>query len=112
MQVNNCERVGGKGLFSLKFVPKGDIVFVLTGTIKDTPCKYSIEIGQNQHILDSKGVFMNHSFNPSCKIDGKNVIAVKNILIGDELCFNYNKNETHMACPFKVNGVEVKGKFS
>ena len=112
MQVSECERVGGKGLFSLKFVPKDDIVFVLTGPIKDTPCKYSIEIGENQHILDDEGVFMNHSFDPSCKIDGKNVVAVKNILIGDELCFNYNESETHMACPFEVNGVEVKGKFS
>ena len=110
MQVSDCERVGGKGLFSLKFVPKGDIVFVLTGPVKDTPCKYSIEIGENQHILDDDGVFMNHSFDPSCKIDGKNVVAVKNILIGDELCFNYNESETHMACPFEVNGVKVKGK--
>ena len=55
---------------------------------------------------------MNHSFDPSCKIDGKNVVAVKNILIGDELCFNYNESETHMACPFEVNGVEVKGSVS
>ena len=47
MQVSDCERVGGKGLFSLKFVPKGDIVFVLTGPVKDTPCKYSIDIGEN-----------------------------------------------------------------
>ena len=110
MQVSDCERVGGKGLFSLKFVPKGDIVFILTGPIKHTPCKYSIEIGKNQHILDDEGVFMNHSFDPSCKIDGKNVVAVKNIYIGHELCFNYNESETHMACPFEVNGVKVKGK--
>ena len=89
-------------------MPKGDIVFVLTGTYKEYSVKYSIEIGENQHILDDDGVFMNHSFDPSCKIDGKNVVAVKNILIGDELCFNYNESETSMA-PFEVNGVKVKG---
>ena len=49
MQVSDCERIGGKGLFSLKFVPKGDIVFILTGPIKHTPCKYSIEIGENRN---------------------------------------------------------------
>ena len=53
---------------------------------------------------------MNQSFDPSCNIDGKNVVAVKNILIGDELCFNYNESETCMACSFEVNGVEVKGR--
>ena len=31
MEVSDCERVGGKGLYILKFT-KGDIVFVLTGT--------------------------------------------------------------------------------
>lgn len=39
------------------------------------------------------------------------VIAVKNINIGDELCFDYNQNETSMACPFNVDGMEVKGKY-
>ena len=104
--IRTCRR---QGIRLFKIVPKDDIVFVLTGPVKDTPCKYSIEIGENR-ILDDDGVFMNHSFDPSCKIDGKNVVAVKNILIGDELCFNYNESETHMACPFEVNGVEVKGK--
>lgn len=110
MQVKDCERVGGKGLFSLRFVPKGDIVVVLTGPVEDTPSRYSIEIGENLHIIDDEGKFMNHSFDPCCKIDGKNVVAVKDIHIGDEICFNYNDSETHMACPFEANGVLVKGK--
>ena len=109
MQVCNCERVNGKGLFSLKYVPKGNIVFILSGHIKDTPCKHSIEIGKNKHILDKNGIFMNHSFYPSCKINDNNVVAVKNINIGDELCFNYNESETCMACPFEVDGLKISG---
>ena len=87
------------------------IVFILSGPIKDKPCKYSIEISQNKHILDKNGIFMNHSFDPTCKINGDKVIAVKDINIGDELCFDYNQNETSMACPFNVDGMEVKGKY-
>ena len=44
--IANCSRqFFGLFLKILKFEqPKGDIVFVLTGPVKDTPCKYSIEI--------------------------------------------------------------------
>ena len=73
IQDKRLSDLGGKGLFSLRFVPKGDIVVALTGPVEDTPSRYSIEIGENLHIIDDTGKFMNHSFDPCCKIDGKNV---------------------------------------
>ena len=54
---------------------------------------------------------MNHSFNPNTKINGKNVIALKDINIGDELHFNYNDNETNMSCPFNTPNGKVFGKL-
>lgn len=39
MEVNDSKLVGGKGLYSLKYLAKGDIVFVLSGSVKDTKRK-------------------------------------------------------------------------
>ena len=53
---------------------------------------------------------MNHSFKPNTKISGRNIIALENILSGDEITFDYNSNEINMAAPFELNGVKVSGK--
>ena len=43
------------------------------------------------------------SFQPNTKIDGKNVVALRDINKGEELHFNYNDNETSMTCPFETD---------
>ena len=111
--VKFCKRVNGEGLFTNSFIKKYNIVRLLEGPIKDVPDKYSIEIGTNRHITDKLGIYMNHSFQPSVFINGVEVVALKDIDIGEEICFNYNKNETSMACPFEtpngiVNGYDSK----
>lgn len=110
MIINYSKRVNGKALFSTKKYKKDSVIYILTGEIKDKPDKYTIEIGDNKHILDNYGIYMNHSFTPSVKIDGNNVVALKYIKSGDEICFNYNENETNMASPFYSNGVLISGK--
>ena len=115
MEIKHCERVGGQALFSLKNHHSNDVVFVLNGEIKKTPTKYTIEINKDEHIIDEWGIYMNHSFNPTTQISGRNVIAIRDINIGDELNFNYNVSETNMATPFNtpegyVGGLEsIKG---
>ena len=111
MEVKYCERVGGDGLFSTKKYYKNNIIYTLTGEINDKPDKYSIEIGNNKHITDKLGIYMNHSFDPSIKIQGVSVISLKNIEPGDELCFNYNESETSMSCPFETPEGLVYGKI-
>ena len=111
MKIKFCERVNGKALFSDKDYKKDDIIFTLKGEIKSKPNKYTIEIGENLHILDDFGIYMNHSCNPTTKINGKKVIAVIDIKKDDELNFNYNDSESKMASPFYTdNGVLIKGK--
>jgi len=82
----------------------------LEGEILYTPNKYSIEIGKNKHIIDKWGSYLNHSFDPNTRIDGKNVIALRDINKNEELHFNYNDNETKMACPFETEEGLVSGK--
>ena len=110
MDVKYCERVKGKALFASKDYSKDEIIYVLDGPIRNIADRYSIEIGVDLHITDKFGVYMNHSFQPSTKIVGKNVIAVKDIKSGDELHFNYNDSETTMAYPFTILEGYVGGK--
>ena len=111
MEILFCERVNGKALFTTKNIEKGKTIFTLEGKILSKPNKYSIEIGKNLHIIDKWGSYLNHSFQPNTKIEGKNVVALKDIRANDELHFNYNDNETSMACPFNTSEGEVKGKI-
>ena len=79
---------------------EGELVNVLKGEIFPEPDKYSIQLSENQHILDDFAKYMNHSFNPNCIIVGYQIIALREILEGDELTFNYNTNEKKLANPF------------
>jgi hypothetical protein len=110
MEIKYCERVRGNGLFSTKSHNKDEVIFTLVGDIWDKPSKYSIHIGNNQHIIDKYGIYMNHSFEPTTKIVGKDVVALVDMESGEELNFDYNESEIKMSSPFIVNGVEVKGK--
>ena len=64
------------------------------------PTRTSIEIHSNLHVEDYFGRYMNHDCNPTCEIQGYKVVALKNMLAGDEVTFNYEENETAIASPF------------
>ena len=108
-EIRYCARVGGNGLIVTREFQKYDVVYKLKGDIKDIPDKFSIEIGKDQHITDPYGIFINHSFDPTVMINGYDVVALKELSVGSEICFNYNKNETAMACPFETPGGMVQG---
>lgn len=75
------------------------------------PGRETVHIGNNSHILDSKyGVFLNHSFNPTCRIESRNVVANVDIKVGDEITFNYNETELEVADPFWSDGKYVCGQ--
>lgn len=104
-------KTNSKGLFSTKQYKKGDIVFILSGEIFDSPTRESIHIGNNKHIYDEHGKFLNHSFTPNIYIDNVNVVALVDIKEDEELAFNYNDNELKMASPFVVDNILVCGKL-
>ena len=110
MEIRESKTIDGKGLFVTKSFKKGEIVFVLTGEIFDHPTRESIHIGNNQHIYDEYGIFINHSFEPSVCIQHINVVALKDICEGDEITFNYNDSEINMSNVFYVGEQKVCGK--
>lgn len=111
MEIKNSTVVEGeKGLFSTKKYKKDQVIFVLQGEPIDYPTQHSIHIGDNKHVMDLWGIYMNHSFRPTTRIEKRNVVAEMDIGVGQELTFNYNDSETTMASPFFVDGVKVGGK--
>ena len=102
--------INGKGLYATKKYMKGEVIRVLSGKEYRYPTRETIHIGNNRHIYDKYGIFINHSFMPSARIDYNNVIALRDIMINEEITFNYNDNEINMASPFYVNGKLVSGK--
>ncbi len=99
----------GFGLFATKSYTKGEIVFTLSGEIIDAPTRETIHIGNNKHIYDNYGIFINHSFAPSVWIDKLYVRAMLDITNGDQITFDYNVNEVNMAAPFYVDDILICG---
>jgi hypothetical protein len=109
MEVKESTVLNEKGLFATKQYVKEDIIFTLSGKEYDHPTRETIYVGNNIHIHDQNGQYMNHSFNPTTCINNYNVVSLVNIHVGDELTFDYNKNEINMAAPFMANGIFVAG---
>lgn len=110
-KIRSSDIVDGLGVFTISKYKKGDVVLKLTGEIVNSPTRESIEIGENKHIIDPIGSFVNHSFEPNTYVNKEesSLIAKKDILPEEELTFNYNISETCMKCPFTINGKAVRG---
>lgn len=108
VEIQNSETLG-KGLFSKKKFETGDIIFSLSGDKLSSPTRESIYVGNGIHIDDHYGAYINHSFKPSTIINGFDVVAIKEIFVGDEITFDYNRSELNMANPFYVDGIFVTG---
>ena len=91
---------GQSGVYSNQKFNSGDIVLVLRGRIVTEATRTSIQVSDLDHIEDEIGHYINHHCDSTCKIDGKNVIAIRDINIDDEITFNYSQSENVIASPF------------
>lgn len=99
-------------LVAIQPIAIGEVLFRIQGEVTDRPTRYSVQIGENQHIdLGSNHSaeeildryfwrFMNHSCEPNAIICDREVIALREILPWEAVTFNYNTNEWEMAEPF------------
>jgi hypothetical protein len=100
------------GVFSSKIYEEGDVVRTMSGKLTNYPTKSSIHIGNNMHLKDEYGKYINHSFEPNVRVELNKLIAIKRINIYDEITFNYNETETKMNSPFEHDGFEVCGNLN
>ncbi len=98
------------GIYAEQCYKSGEIIRLLSGRMSNIPTQKSIHIGDNMHIEDEIGQYINHSFDPNMRVEGNKLIAIKDINIYDEITFNYNDTEIEMACPFEDDGILVCGK--
>lgn len=106
--------IHGLGAFTTADIKKGRILFKLKGEILSHPTRTSVQIGKNKHIEDKLAGFMNHSCRANAKLlkRKQQFVSLRNIPKGEEITFNYNKNEARLASPFKCEccGKKICGR--
>jgi len=103
-----------KGMYATDHYNNGDLICELEGTELSVPDKYTIQIGDKQHLSVTEPYrFMNHHCSPSTKIEGRLLVAAKNTTPGQEITFDYNTTEDKLACPFTCGccGKKIEGKL-
>ena len=88
-----------------KTVPKGRLLRVMDGINVAKPTQTSIQWGNEaniQHMEDDIGRWVNHACSPTLRVDGcmPYLWAVKDILPGMPLTFNYFHNEDNISSEF------------
>ena len=107
IQVVNMPDVDGqKALTVSRDVKAGEVVVSLAESVPvPKKSRYSVQVGANDHIIlkpdDCK--FLNHSCDPNVFLDTENLqlVALKDLKVGEYLTFFYPSTEWDMAEPFK-----------
>ena len=91
---------------------KGEQIVRLTGALVAKPSRFSVQVGEGQHIEPPSGAaleeligehtwrYMNHSCDPNTAFRGRSLFALRTIAAGEEVRFHYAATEYEMAEPF------------
>jgi hypothetical protein len=89
-------------LASTQPIKRGEILFQLNGEILPQPDRYTLQIGEQEHI-DCKLIrYVNHHCEPSgifCNED-RTLRACRDLKLNEEITVNYFITEEHMDAPF------------
>ncbi|HTM63781.1 MAG TPA: SET domain-containing protein [Gammaproteobacteria bacterium] len=106
--------IEGRGVFATKRISKNTIIFKMHGDFVNSPTQTSVQIGEKLHIEDALAGLLNHSCNPTAKVDRQlqALISLRDIEEGEEITFDYRMNEEHLAAPFicRCCGKMINGK--
>lgn len=93
-------------------IAQGETLLYVNGRVVDRPSRYSVQIGPRQHVdppvpdrieddMDRHAWrFLNHSCAPSAVLRGRTLVALRPIVAGDQITFDYATTEYEMAEPF------------
>jgi len=106
-------RSGGHlGVIALRPARAGQVILCVEGLVVRRPSRHSLQIGEHAHIALPDGVdpesaparflwcYLNHSCAPCARFEGPDLIAVHDIVEGEEITFDYNTTEYDIAEPF------------
>lgn len=99
---------GQKALFSSQPILKGDILIEFSvAETRTTPSYLTLQIGEDKHIVIEPTFIqnINHSCEPNCFFNTTSLqlVALRNIEVGEELNFFYPSSEWEMQQPFVCN---------
>ena len=114
---------GHRSLCSRRSFETGESILEVRGDVITEASKYSIQVSSDMHIEPSAlptnleffddylWPFLNHGFEPNAMMQGRQLIAIRDIAEGEEITFDYNTNEWDMATPFEcmATGRKVRG---
>lgn len=108
--------IEGRGVFAGQAVNKNTIIFKMHGDFLVSPTQTSVQIGENMHIEDEIAGLVNHSCNPTARVDRQHhaFVSLRDIKENEEITFDYTMNEDKLAAPFicKCCGQVINGKSS
>jgi hypothetical protein len=99
-------------LVTVRAVALGERLFHIEGRPSRQPNRYSVQVDEDVHLnpFDAPNAddltrrapwqFMNHACEPTTRLQGTDVFAVRDLHAGEEVTFNYLTTEFHMAEPF------------
>ncbi len=102
----------GSGVWCDEPVASGCLVLEFDGAVRPVPARFSVQVGMDEHVHpDDHAVaaqdrtrfqwrFLNHSCAPTCRVEGRRLVALRDLAAGEELTFDYNATEWSMAEPF------------
>lgn len=104
-RVATDKKSGQKALYAAKAFDKGEVLCQFSARkMLSEPDKYTIQIAAKQHIYLEPEIlqYINHSCNPNIFFDTNSmkIIALKNIMVGEELTFFYPSTEWLMSNEF------------
>lgn len=104
---------GQRGVVAVETIEEGEAILAVNGRLTDVPSRYSIQIGEHEHIdlphdadpVRGPGEFpwqyLNHSCEANAMLLGRQFVALRRIRPAEEVTFNYNASEYDMAAPFE-----------
>jgi SET domain-containing protein len=108
------EGIHGRGVFAARKIPKGSVIFKMQGQYVNQPTRTSVQVSDKLHIEDALAGLINHSCQPTARIDraSESLVSLRDINVNEEVTFDYTTNEEKLAAPFECEccGREICGK--
>lgn len=106
--VTVTRRNGQLAVIAARRVAAGAAVLTIDGPAVAMPTRYTVQIGERQHVDAEAGAdgrhpiwrFLNHACAPNTRLVGRTLLARSDIQVGDEVTFDYDTTEWDMAAPF------------
>lgn len=103
---------GSRSVVTVRAFKAGERVLVIDGPLTDRPSRYSVQIAAGVHVdlppdpalaADTTRFpwrFVNHACDPATRLVGRMLVALRALVPGDAVTFDYETTEWEMACPF------------